>query len=332
MRMNFKPRVGIFVPCYNEEKNIEATLATLKKYSQERQHWQVVIIVVDDGSTDSTWEIVAKEKTIDALYRIPVNSGLGEATRVGMEIAYFLDCDAFVKFDADSQHVVYDADEPIQLLVADKADVVYASRFKGKIHYRMPLYRKVGNLVFTRLMKLITKWEITDSQTGMMCFGRRYLEVFEMPSSYNPPQQALFDASRKGMRYVETTAQFHPRKSGVSFISPLYIPKVLSSLLKLTFYFHSYRILLTYSLLSGALGSTIFLMDLIAYLNGGQVSYLQNGTTVLLCLSTSISALLLGLQGYATLSRNTWIRNGRLRYISAKSIVYVSGRFYKDKN
>ena len=50
--------------------------------------------------------------------------------------------------------------------------------------------------------------EITDAQTGLMCFSRRYLAVFEMPASYNPPQQALFDASRKGMRYAEVPRNF----------------------------------------------------------------------------------------------------------------------------
>ena len=82
-----------------------------------------------------------------------------------------------------------------------------------------------------------------------MCFSRRYLSVFEMPASYNPPQQALFNASRKGMRCMEVPAQFYARKTGESFVSFKYIRNVASSLLKLAFYHYCFSAFTTPGLL-----------------------------------------------------------------------------------
>jgi hypothetical protein len=202
----------------------------------------------------------------------------------------------------------------VRPLVDNEADVVYASRFAGKIHYRMPVIRAVGNRVFTMLMRLVTGWRITDAQTGLMCFSRRYLSVFEMPAAYNPPQQALFDASRKGMRYAEVPAQFYARKTGASFVSLKYIEKVLSSLLKIAFYHYSFRAFTVLGLVLLATGLALTAWGFYEYLFLGAPTYMPHGTAVLFSVTTGLMAVLFGLQSYAVLSRQPYIRNG-LNYL-----------------
>ena len=305
-----RPRVGVFIPCHNEGAIITDTIRTLRAYlDSDKFPYDGVIIVVDDGSRDDTYE-KALAAGVDVIYRHETNRGLGAATRAGMEIAHYMGCDAFAKFDADLQHDVNDIAASVRPLIDNEADVVYASRFAGKIHYRMPLIRAVGNRVFTQLMRFVTRWPITDAQTGLMCFSRRYLSVFEMPASYNPPQQALFDASRKGMRYAEVPAQFYARKTGASFVSLKYIEKVISSLLKIAFYHYCFKAftLLGLTLLSIAL--VFVLRGAYLYLFQGAASYLPNGTVVLFSVTTGLLAVLFGLQSYAVLSRQAYIRNG----------------------
>ena len=115
--------------------------------------------MIDDGSMDDTFNI-ARAAGADVLYRQETNRGLGAATRVGMEIAHYIKCDAFAKFDADLQHDMNDIVSAVTPLINNEADVVYASRFAGKIHYKMPLVRAVGNRVFTKLMRLVTGWRL----------------------------------------------------------------------------------------------------------------------------------------------------------------------------
>ena len=306
------PLVAICVPCLNEADIISDTVAHLKKASEDgRIGYPAVILVVDDGSTDNTAEI-ARSAGVDYLYVHETNRGLGAATRVGMEVAHYLGCDAFVKFDADQQHDVADIKPALDLLLNNEADVVYASRFAGSINYRMPLLRRLGNKFFTRVSRVLTRWPVTDAQTGLMCFSRRYLTIFEMPSTYNPTQQALFDASRKGMRYAEVPAEFHKRRSGESYIQLKYIPKVFSSLLKLSYYHYGFRAFALFGLTLLAAGLVVAVLGLTNYLLFDGASYLPNGTFVLVTLLLGTLSILLGLQSYAFLGRQPYIRNGSL--------------------
>jgi len=100
-----KPLVGIFVPCHNEAEIIADTIGVLRAYLASPEFpYRSAIIVVDDGSRDGTFDIAARAGA-DVLYRHVTNQGLGAATRAGMEIAHYIGCDAFVKFDADQQHL-----------------------------------------------------------------------------------------------------------------------------------------------------------------------------------------------------------------------------------
>jgi glycosyltransferase involved in cell wall biosynthesis len=318
-----KPRVGVFIPCRNEAAIIAETIRTLRAYLEsDRFPYEGVIIVVDDGSTDETFR-KAREAGADVLYRHETNRGLGAATRAGMEIAHYIKCDAFAKFDADLQHDVNDIAPSVRPLIDNEADVVYASRFAGRIHYRMPFIRAVGNRVFTRLMRVVTGWPITDAQTGLMCFSRRYLAVFEMPASYNPPQQALFDAARKGMRYAEVPAQFYPRKTGASFVSLKYIEKVVSSLLKLAFYHYCFRVFTVLGLILLLIGSGFAAVGLYQYFFAGAQTYLPHGTLVLFSITAGLLSILFGLQSYALLGRQPYVRNGPTYfYIVLENIIF----------
>lgn len=326
-----RPRIGVFVPCHNEAAVIDQTIRTLREYlGSDRFPYEGVIIVVDDGSTDDTFRL-AQHAGSDVLYRHETNRGLGAATRAGMEIAHYIGCDAFAKFDADLQHDPNDIATAVRPLLDDEADVVYASRFAGRIHYRMPLIRAVGNRVFTALMRVVTGWRITDAQTGLMCFSRRYLSVFEMPASYNPPQQALFDASRKGMRYAEVPAQFYARRSGKSFVSLKYISKVTTSLLKVAFYHYCFRLFTVLGLGLLLLGLVFTLRGIIGYLYLGVPTYVPNGTLVLFSITTGLLSVLFGLQSYAVLARQPYIRNGPTYfYIVLENVVFARADLRPD--
>lgn len=323
--MASEKRVCVFIPCHNEEDIIGNTVRELRRYLDSDEFpYTGVILLVDDGSEDRSFEI-ARKAGADVLYRHVTNEGLGAATRTGMEIAHYIGSDSFVKFDADLQHDVQDIRPSVDPLLEDRADIVYASRFSGMIHYRMPLVRALGNRFFTWIMRLMTGWPITDAQTGMMCFSRRYLTIFEMPGSYNPPQQALFDACRKGMRYAEVPAQFHKRKTGESFISFKYIHKVFGSLARLAFYYYGFKMFASLGIFLLFLGTLVAAKGLYAYFAFSTDIYAPHGTFIVLSASVGMLSILFGLLSYAMIQRMPYIRNkGEYRYIILNDIVIQS--------
>nr|CRH08050.1 Putative GT2 : distantly related to GDP-Man: Dol-P b-mannosyltransferase [Candidatus Magnetococcus massalia] len=220
-------RVTVVVPAYNEEEMIGRTITELVKLKPEMAEKSIdfKVYVVDDGSRDAT-ERLAREAGADRVVRHRVNQGLGAAVRSGLTAAHGDGADITIKFDADLQHDPQDIHQLIKPITQDTADVVYGNRFE-RISYQMPLVRRLGNKVFTGLMRWLTKWPLKDSQPGIFAVARVYTAQFYLPGDYNYTQQILTDAYRKGMRFEHVSVAFRERTTGRSFVSLRYPFKVL---------------------------------------------------------------------------------------------------------
>lgn len=237
-------KVVIFIPAFNEEANIASVIDKVQDLYPEvktrSKGYVIEILVVSDGSQDNTEEIVLSKNV--NLISHPKNLGLGAATRTGMETAYEMGADVAVKLDADFQHDPKDIEKVIWPILENKADICWGSRFTGQIEYKMPLIRYIGNHFFTWLMNKLTDYNISDAQTGLMAYGRKYLAVFELHGNYNPPQQLLMDANYKHMRYVEVPVVFHKRLQGESFVSLKYPFKVLPNIARVIIFANPMKI------------------------------------------------------------------------------------------
>ncbi len=223
--------VTVMIPAYNEAEKIGETVRALRKGTQGLvdKGFIIKIYVINDGSTDDTAKL-AKEAGADRIVNHKVNRGLGAAIRTALAAARDDGADIAVKFDADLQHDPADIEALIQPILDDDADVVYGNRF-DRIEYRMPFIRRTGNLVFTRLMRWLTGWNVKDSQPGILAVNRAYLASFYMPGDYNYTQQILLDSFHKGMRFTHVSVAFRKRVTGHSFISFRYPFKVLPQII-----------------------------------------------------------------------------------------------------
>lgn len=249
------PNVIVFIPAYNEEDSIGNVIKKIQENyttAKARGYW-VDIIVVDDGSTDNTVNEATK-LGVKAVISHTVNRGLGAATRTGLQRAYEMGADIAVKIDADFQHDPDDLDKVIRPIVEDKADCVFGSRFMGDLQYKMPLHRAVGNRFFSWLTGKMTGLKITDSQTGLMAFSKRYLRKFEIISDYNETQQLIMDAWGRHMRIMEVSVTFHKRQTGKSFISWKYPFKVLPTIIRLFTHINPLRVFIPLGFISLILG------------------------------------------------------------------------------
>ena len=226
-----KPTLVVIVPAYNEAERIGEAVTAL---SAERERLckmglALRVYVVNDGSKDDT-TARAQAAGADRVVRHRVNQGLGAAVRSGIRAAVNDGADLLVKFDADLQHDPADIPALIRPILDDEADVVYGNRFE-RIEYRMPIVRRLGNIVFTGLMRWLTRWPLRDSQPGIFAINRAYMEQFYLPGDYNYTQQILLDAYHKGMRFAHVPVAFRPRTTGRSFVSYKYPMKVLPQIL-----------------------------------------------------------------------------------------------------
>jgi glycosyltransferase involved in cell wall biosynthesis len=146
------------IPAFNEEDNIEEVILRLKK------HKNVNIIVIDDGSTDSTPNIVKKLGTV--LVRHEINKGKGEAIKTGFK--YILENHPEAKYvvliDADMQYFPEEAVKILKPLEDGEADYVTGYRSPKEIPYA----NRVGNFGWRVLFNLLFGTKLKDTNCGFV--------------------------------------------------------------------------------------------------------------------------------------------------------------------
>ena len=197
-------KLSIIIPAYNEEKSIFEIIERVKK--QKVYDFAKEIIVVDDGSTDQTLDILKKITGITLMIH-KKNMGKGRSIRTGLNI---VTGDIVLVQDADLELDPKDYPEMIKPFIENKAEVVYGSRILGKKLPHHPLYYTGGKLV-TFVANILYGTQITDEPIGYKAFkteilkeldlecerfefcpevtakiAKRKIRIYEVPVSYNP--------------------------------------------------------------------------------------------------------------------------------------------------
>jgi glycosyltransferase involved in cell wall biosynthesis len=169
--------LSVVIPVYNEIKTVESLLERVRDVSV-----RVEVIVVDDGSTDGTRDLLPRlEGTlIDKLVMHEKNAGKGAALRTGFAHATG---DVVVVQDADLEYDPRELPLLLRPILSGKADAVYGSRFLGGPHRVLLFWHSVGNRVLTLLSNMFTDVNLTDMETCYKMIRRELLQ--SLPLSAN---------------------------------------------------------------------------------------------------------------------------------------------------
>ena len=164
-RTPIEPRtlvLSVLVPVYNEKQTarviLEQVRAAIPGVRKE-------VVVVDDRSTDGTWELLEElraEGLIDTLLRHEVNRGKGAAIRTALGASTG---SVVLVQDADLEYDPADWPQLLQPLVEGKADAVFGSRFLGGPHRVLFFWHYVGNKLLTTMSNMFTNLNLTDMET-----------------------------------------------------------------------------------------------------------------------------------------------------------------------
>lgn len=162
----------VIVPAYNEAKNIGRVISDL--FSQGLEN----IVVVDDGSSDDTFELAKSAGAV--VLRHEVNRGQGAALQTGNEYALANDAGWVVHFDADGQFNPADIADALVLMRIQSADAVLGSRFLDN-RSKIPWTKKHIILPVSRFInRLLTGLKLTDAHNGFRVLSRHALEKIKI--------------------------------------------------------------------------------------------------------------------------------------------------------
>ena len=168
--------VWVVIPVFNEAKRINEVLAEVKKYVK-------VVVVINDGSTDNTIEMISKHN----VFRIEcqINEGKASALLRGCEYAKAQGAKHIM--DGDGQHDPEKLPEFIQEVTCGSYDIIFGSR---SVKDNMPLTRHVGNIIINLAFKILYGKTLTDVISGYKAFT---IEAFDI-IKWDPSKRYLVES------------------------------------------------------------------------------------------------------------------------------------------
>lgn len=213
-----KEKVLIIIPAYNEDKSILKVVNEIKTINKKNKT-DYDYVVINDGSTDETEEILVKND-INHITLIQ-NLGIGGAVQTGYKYAYANNYDIAIQIDGDGQHDVSCIEKIIKPIALKEADMVIGSRFIDNDidNFKSSKMRRVGINIISFFIKLVTGVKIYDTTSGMRAIGRELICDYarDYPIEYPEPISTTISL-KKGYKIIEKSALMHERKEGVSSI------------------------------------------------------------------------------------------------------------------
>lgn len=200
-------KLSILIPCLNERDYLPKILRKIEKV--EMKDVEKEIIIIDDGSTDGTADVIAKEFPQYRLIRLPENHGKAYALRQGLK---YVTGDVVIIQDADLEYDPQDYPALLKPFVENNAEVVYGSRILKKGNGKSNELYYWGGRFISLMTNIIWQSNVSDEATGYKLFKKGLLEKLDLQS--------------KGFEFCpEVTAKILKRKIKIYEVPISYYPR-----------------------------------------------------------------------------------------------------------
>jgi glycosyltransferase involved in cell wall biosynthesis len=242
-------KLVVQIPCLNEETTLPLVLETIPKKIPGID--EIVVLIIDDGSTDKTVEI-AKQRGVKHFVHHARNQGLGRSFHDGVMRALEMGADIVVNTDGDNQYPQQRISDLVQPILQDRADIVIADRQTHKIaHFSWlkKLLQKFGSAVVNKAAGT----QLPDAASGFRAYSRESLIRLNTITRFSYCTETIIQAGNKGLHIESVAVDTNPKlresrlfnntfehvaKSGITIVRAfiMYKPYMLFGWAALTFF------------------------------------------------------------------------------------------------
>ncbi len=221
--------ISIILPALNEEGNIEAAVKDIQSYFNSREE-KYEIIVINDGSTDSTGEIAERLAGEDGTIRVvhhPTNKGYGSALKRGFDASRY----KYVFFtDSDRQFDVKGLDILLPLIKTDAVEIIIGYRLKRKD----PFIRRFLSWGYNSLVGYLFDLNVKDIDCAFKIFRKDIFSKIKIESkNFFVNTEILAKARHYGFNVLEVGVPHFPRTAGKTTVTLKQIPMTLIELYRI---------------------------------------------------------------------------------------------------
>ena len=198
--------ISVVIPVYNEESTLQKIFSRIKKTRIPSE-----ILLIDDGSTDSTPQIIKQLQEDPSVHAItfPVNRGKGAAVSAGIKAAHG---EIIILQDADLEYNPSDYKKLLKPFEKNQAEVVYGVRFMTNNKKTSYFFHFVANKILTMITNILYKSSLNDMETGYKIFRKDIFEQLQIKANgFDFEPEFTAKLLKRKIKIYEVPITFKPR-------------------------------------------------------------------------------------------------------------------------
>ena len=208
--------ISVVIPVFNEELTIGNVIERLTLVMQ-KHGFKYEIIVVDDFSVDRSLDF--SKRLGVRVFSLKKHMGKGYALRAGFAK---VKGEIITTIDSDGSHRPEELPRLLTPILLNRSDLVIGSRYLGQTPVAARKLNAAGVRIFNFLVKILTRTNVSDSQSGYRVMKNNVLQSMRLKSrGYEIESEMLVKTARNGFRVMEVPISFEQRTYGTSRLDPM---------------------------------------------------------------------------------------------------------------